>query len=120
MASGRYSHAEGKETTASGNFGHAEGYYTTASGVQSHVEGYHTSATHRAQHVFGRWNALDPSIQDGTEYGTYIEIVGNGTSSSQSNARTLDWDGNEVLSGGLTLGGTITEAQLQALLAMLS
>lgn len=37
----------------------------------------------------------------------YVEIVGNGTYNNPSNARTLDWDGNEVLAGGLTLGGPI-------------
>jgi hypothetical protein len=34
-----------------------------------------------------------------------VEIVGKGTSSSaRSNARTLDWNGNEVLAGKLTVG----------------
>ena len=52
---------------------------------------------------------------------TYAEIIGNGTGdNARSNARTLDWDGNETLAGSLTLGSTtITEAQLIALLAML-
>lgn len=52
---------------------------------------------------------------------TYAEIVGNGEdNNNRSNARTLDWEGNETLAGSLTLGSTtITEAQLQALLALL-
>ena len=60
------------------------------------------------------------------EYRKHIEIVGKGTSSARSNARTLDWAGNEALAGGLTLGKgtadetTITAAQLKALLALLS
>ena len=36
--------------------------------------------------------------------GNYVEIVGNGDWSTRSNARTLDWNGNEVLSGKLTVG----------------
>lgn len=34
----------------------------------------------------------------------YVETVGNGTSTQRANARTLDWDGNEVLAGSLTAG----------------
>ena len=36
--------------------------------------------------------------------GNYVEIVGNGNSTARSNARTLDWSGNEVLAGKLTVG----------------
>ena len=57
-----------------------------------------------------------------------MEIIGNGTSiSNRSNARTLDWDGNEVLAGGLTLatelninGTTLSKAQLTSLIALLT
>ena len=54
--------------------------------------------------------------------GKYAEIVGNGTANNaRSNARTLDWKGNETLAGSLTLGSTtLTEAKLQQLLALLS
>ena len=104
-ASGNYAHAEGYYTTASGDYSHAEGYYTTASGNSSHAEGSQTLATHAMQRVFGRYNITDPSTNAATQRGTYIEIVGNGTdSNSRSNARTLDWSGNEVLAGKLTVG----------------
>ena len=59
----------------------------------------------------------------------YAEVVGNGTgpeSSNRSNARTMDFSGNEEIAGtfkcqtSVTIGSTtITEAQLQALLATL-
>lgn len=60
--------------------------------------------------------------------GKYVEMAGNGYGITRRNARTLDWGGNEVLDGNLTaLGGritigstTITEAQMQALLALLN
>ena len=72
----------------------------------------------------------DPSTANANSRGTYVEIVGNGTMSgtteSRSNARTLDWSGNEALAGSLTLGKgtadevTVTAAQLKQLIAMLS
>ena len=130
-ASGSSAHSEGDFTIASGMYSHAEGSNTTASGNNSHAEGYYTIANHKSQHVFGELNVADPSEENESNRGTYVEIVGNGikgdTRESRSNARTLDWDGNEVLAGGLTVGAagitigstTITEAQLQALLAMI-
>ena len=110
-ASGMYSHAEGNNTTASGTASHAEGYYTQASGLYSHAEGcatvaygnyshaegQGTEARGRHQHASGQYNVVD-----GNE--TYAEIIGNGTSSGRSNARTLDWSGNERLKGDLYVG----------------
>ena len=131
-ASGAQSHAEGSSTKASGNSAHAEGNGTTASGAQSHAEGAGTKANHASQHVFGQFNIEDPSTENINIRGTYVEIVGNGkNSNTRSNARTLDWSGNEVLAGNisveggsLTLGSganavTITATQLQQLLDML-
>lgn len=107
-ASGERSHAEGYQTTASGNYGsHAEGYATTASGYASHAEGRYTTANHNSQHVFGEYNIADPSLNGTNDRGNYIEIVGNGAYANNSNARTLDWNGNEVLAGVLTCGGNI-------------
>lgn len=126
-ASGVASHAEGSHSTASGGSSHAEGYYATASGSNSHAEGTNTVANHKSQHVFGEYNIADASDAAGTARGNYAEVVGNGTSdAARSNARVLDWSGNEKLAGGLTLGMgtadevTVTAAQLKALLALLS
>lgn len=131
VASGNYSHAEGSHTTASGYFAHAEGdgatasgrgshaegLYAVASGEYSHAEGLYTEALGRGQHVLGKYNIVSSS---------FAEIVGNGSNGeNRSNARTLDWNGNEALQGSLTLGKgtadetTITATQLQALLALL-
>lgn len=117
-ASGAHSHAEGRETTASGDYGaHAEGYSTnasslaahaendrtTASGQGSHADGTGTVANHRSQHVFGEWNVADTSTAGATYRGNYIEIVGKGTAdNARSNARTMDWSGNETIAGTLT------------------
>ena len=106
-ASGNQSHAENYSTTASGESSHAEGNATTASGSWSHAEGQGTIANHRAQHVFGRFNVEDPSTAISTAVGYYAEIVGKGSDNEhRSNARTLDWSGNEVLAGDLTIKGT--------------
>lgn len=102
-ASGNGSHAEGGATEASGAYSHSEGRYSIASGERSHAEGGQTIANHRAQHVFGDFNIADASTAAATARGTYIEIVGNGTSdTARSNARTLDWSGNETIAGTLT------------------
>ena len=78
----------------------AEGKLSIASGEGSHSEGYRTIAQRKSQHVFGEYNVADTTGVDGTVRGTYVEIVGKGTSNNnRSNARTLDWSGNETLSG---------------------
>lgn len=104
-ASGQHSHAEGYETIASGTRSHAEGQTTTASGTISHAEGSYTIANHAIQHVFGAYNIADTNPASVDYRGDYVEIVGNGTAdNARSNARTLDWLGNEVLAGKLTVG----------------
>ena len=112
-ASGETSHAEGVNTTSSGKYSHSEGSGTTSSGNMSHAEGYGTTANRRSQHVFGEFNVSDTTGADGSAKGSYIEIVGKGTSSNnKSNARTLDWSGNEVLAGDLTFNGNVSLTRL--------
>ena len=119
-ATGNYSHAEGSQCVATGAYSHAEGYatsagisahaegsFTSAEGDMAHAEGLYTVANHKSQHVFGENNIVDPSTSLATERGTYVEIVGNGEVTAKSNARTLDWEGNEILAGGLTAGGDV-------------
>lgn len=104
---GEYSHAEGNTSVARGSCSHAEGASTYANGYASHSTGYSTSANYRCQCVSGEWNKLDSTgVGDSTSRGTYIEIVGNGTASNaRSNARTLDWSGNEKVAGTYSSGG---------------
>lgn len=102
-AEGGSSHAEGSNAVAYRTCSHAEGYFTRADGWGSHVEGEGTRASHKDQHVFGNYNVIDTSTADWHQRGNYVEIVGNGTANNaRSNARTLDWSGNEVLAGKLT------------------
>ena len=103
--SSSHSHAEGYQNTTSGDTAHSEGYYSKASGSYSHSEGNHTEANHRSQHVFGEYNEPDSSTNASSAKGDFVEIVGNGTSgSAKSNARALDWNGNEYLKGTLKVG----------------
>ena len=106
-----FSHVEGEYNTIDSCSGsHVEGAYNSASSTTKvHVEGFHNIANHRSQHVFGEYNIADTSTASGLNKGTYVEIVGNGTSdNARSNARTLDWYGNETLAGNLNVGGTLT------------
>ena len=97
LASGDNSHAEGLFANATGDNSHAEGNSTEASGDNSHAEGHGTIASSNDQHVSGRYNIEDTN-------NVYAEIIGNGTSLGRGNGRTLDWNGNEVLAGKLTVG----------------
>ena len=102
VASGGTSHSQGSGTTASGYASHAEGYNTTSSGVASHSEGFETKASSSFQHVQGKYNVEDTAD-------TYAEVVGNGSSdNARSNARTLDWSGNEWIAGALIVGDAPT------------
>lgn len=101
-ASGESSHAEGDSTTASAYCSHTEGNCTTASGENSHAEGVSTIASSQNQHVQGKYNIEDLN-------GTYAHIVGNGEDGKNSNAHTLDWQGNAWYSGKLSQEGTPTE-----------
>lgn len=101
-ASSDSSHAEGDSTTASAYCSHAEGNCTTASGENSHAEGASTIASSQNQHVQGKYNIEDLN-------GTYAHIVGNGEDGKNSNAHTLDWEGNAWYAGKLSQEGTPTE-----------
>lgn len=97
LANANSSHAEGAGTTASGIYSHAEGSNTIASGSRSHAEGNNTIASSGNQHVQGKYNIEDAD-------NVYADIVGNGSSSTRSNAYTLDWNGNGVYAGKVTVG----------------
>ena len=108
-ASGEAAHAEGS-STASGNYSHSEGQNTVAIGLGSHAEGLGTTSGYQSQHVFGEYNVPDNALS--LTRGKYVEIVGNGTSNNdKSNARTLDWDGNEMIAGDLTYNGSTSLTQ---------
>lgn len=101
FATNQGAHAEGMSSTASGVAAHAEGSGCAAVNNYSHAEGQGTFTSATAQHVFGKYNKSNANC---------VEIVGNGTGNTaalSSNARTLDWSGNEVLAGTSTATGFI-------------
>lgn len=103
-AEGSRSHAEGYRTAANGDSSHSEGYVTRASGQYSHAQNFETIAASACQSASGKYNIPDYDDE-------YAEIVGNGTGAdARSNARTLDWNGNEKLAGKLTVGADPTAA----------
>lgn len=81
---------------ANGTGSHSEGQGTYAADDASHSEGKGTIATAQAQHVEGTWNIVNSNL---------AHIVGNGIdNANRSNAYTLDWNGNGVYAGKLTVG----------------
>lgn len=100
LATSEGSHAEGYSSTTYGNYSHSEGDQTVASGDYSHSSGRQTISRGMASNTFGRFNVDEDSTLEHNEYGSYVEVVGNGISNSnRSNARSLDWNGNEYLKG---------------------
>lgn len=91
-------------TYTMGSNSFAEGYNTKASRQASHAEGYYTIAEGAYQHVEGKYNVPDYNDK-------YAHIVGNGASlGSQSNAHTLEWNGNAWYAGKVTAGANATNA----------
>ena len=93
-ASGIYSHAEGMGVKASGYISHAEGFTTKTSGDYSHAEGSNTTALAN-QHAQGHYNnttTATENVSSGTSTGTAF-VIGNGTSSSESNAFRITGEG---------------------------
>ena len=129
-ASGNFSHAEGNSTTASAYGSHAEGTGTTASEYCSHAEGSGTTASEYYSHAEGSDTTAsgisshaggDATVADGfcmTAIGKFNTLnsgkafaIGNGAvDTGRSDAFTVDWDGNTVMQGGLTLGTALSIA----------
>lgn len=89
------SHSEGDNTSARGINSHAEGRDTQAVGYQSHAGGFDTIANYDNQTVIGRHNNNNSN--------NALEI-GNGSTTSRSNAFAVDWDGVARLAGNLFTG----------------
>lgn len=97
---GDFAVALGQGAMAIGESSFAEGVGTRAEGYGSHAEGMFTVAKRNNQHVQGVANIVD-------EEARYAHIVGNGNPGTyNSNAHTLDWDGNAWFAGDVYVGGT--------------
>lgn len=103
---GAYSYAEGSGCVSAGRASSANSYQGISHGDYSCTRNWNVTATHKSQLVKGEFNVTDPSTSPATERGTYVEIIGSGTRDIlRSNSRTLDWQGNMVLSGKLISNG---------------
>ena len=112
-ASGNYAVALGTLNTSSGQAALTAGRQNTANASFSSAIGVKNIASGAGSFVIGARNEEDINALDATRGITgarkYLLIVGNGTAdNARSNAMTVDWDGNEVLAGKLTLGAAPT------------
>lgn len=135
QANGASSHAEGGGTVANGACSHVGGrcnvpddYSSWAEWVantnyavgdkakRTITENNETTVTGYICKTPNNDSTFDSSKWDIDLYMNYAEIIGNGSLSVPSNARTLDWDGNEELAGDLTLKkGTADEFSVSEL-----
>lgn len=108
IATGRYSHAEGSETTASGICSHAEGVNTTASGKCAHAEGGGAEASGISSHAEGTYT---------TASGGYSHAEGSNTTASgyQSHAEggrtTASGDSSHAEGGSTIASGDCSHAE---------
>lgn len=91
---------EGYNNIVSGDWAHAEGKNNVARGISTHVEGQGNIASYDYTHVQGKYNMT----------GNYAHIVGNGTSTTRSNAHVLDWSGNAWFAGNVYVNGVPGQA----------
>lgn len=73
-------------------------YAAGATGRNSHVEGVGTSTISAFQHVQGKYNQIDTEDK-------YAHIIGGGyDNNSRRNIHTVDWSGNAIYTGKVTVG----------------
>lgn len=123
IASGGSAHAEGSDTIAAGNSQHVFGECNIENAFSLNdypnwesskeykfgdmVQYYSTPFVCKTSHTSG--TSFNSSYWKQTNRAKYVEIVGNGLldgdiSTTRSNARTLDWSGNENIAGMLRIG----------------
>ena len=111
IASGDYSHAEGRNTSATGNYSHAEGSETSATGDYSHASGFYTKTTNTAEAAFGQFNQSTEgstifSIGDGDSDSSRHNIVEVTDNNVNINAN-LNVEDNLIVDGNTTIDGTL-------------
>lgn len=113
-AAGALSVAIGQVAQAEDSMGFAFGNYSDAKAMYSVAIGNRAISSGRACTVLGQANVEDTNAVD-TTHGAgarkYILIVGNGTAdNARSNALTVDWDGNLVVSGSMSANYGVANA----------
>lgn len=102
IANGDYSHAEGQLTHAKGFASHAGGYGTVAKGLYSRTTGSYTIASKNNQLVIGRYNIEDTQTAEEKQSAF---IIGNGSTTTRSNAFKVAFDGNVYAAGSVSSNG---------------
>ncbi len=92
-----YGHAEGRGNTVGGIFGHAEGRDSSANGPYAHAQNHGTKASSEAQTAIGKYNVEDTNNAQAL-------IIGNGNSTTGSNAMAVTWNGDIRIAGNLYTG----------------
>ncbi|WP_427108596.1 peptidase G2 autoproteolytic cleavage domain-containing protein [Lysinibacillus xylanilyticus] len=104
-ASGVAAHAEGTQTTASGMFSHAEGGGTIASGYYSHAQGFQTTSDVHCSAANGRYNKKMSGSINGLNNADDAFVIGNGSSTTLSNAFRVTFDGKTYGVGAFNTTG---------------
>lgn len=131
VASGGMTHAEGDNTYALNPGEHAGGVFNHSSKLLSEVQTWSQNVTYE-KHEIVKYRANEQSdyvYYSSDAYGNkgkvpgdpssfldwhvctvddvrYLETIGNGTLNAESNARALDWEGNERLMGDIYVNCT--------------
>ena len=115
---GKYSTAEGYNTTASGNFSHAEGNNTTASGLGSHAEGSSTTASGNNSHsegdkttASGNYSHSEGCKTTASGLGSHAEGSNTNSSGSLLSARTVTISDVDYTITGSTAYGINSHAE---------
>lgn len=99
-STGDYTDTAGFKAIASGSCSSARGNQCEASGDYADAQGNRTKAAGYCQSVRGRRNIPDAA-------GKYLDIVGNSKNDTDSNAYTLDWQGNGWFAGNVACDAVI-------------
>lgn len=100
-----HAHAEGHRNTVSGNDSHAEGYGTNASGDQSHTEGIVTTTNGLASHAEGQGSTTGTNATAAHAEGSYT-IANNESEHAQGKYNVSDTENSGTL---FTIGNGTAE-----------
>ena len=93
VATGNFSHSEGKQNTINGEASHAEGYGNTINAIHAHAEGHTNTVSADDSHVEGQGNSVSGEYAHAEGYKNKVQsnaghAEGNTTTVSAVNAHT--------------------------------
>ena len=104
-AKGNYAHAEGQSTSASGDSSHAEGQFTNANGINSHAEGTSTKANGSNSHAEGKYSQASGQ----TSHAEGDNTRANGIKSHAEGSSTVANGSNSHVEGSHTIANNESE-----------